>query len=132
MTNSNAPNNQNNSASAIPVYTGNSAASGGGFTPVAGSVSAIATGGASIVAVVGPINGGYIVNPLNLAAQGIAAAENAYIDLVGTPGSTDGAANGTTQLLAPGQIFNLPALAAGVSVRLNAATTGHKFTIVVW
>lgn len=101
-------------------------------TPRAGSASAIVTGGTAITAVSGPINGGYVTNPSDAAAQGIGVAENAYIDMVGTPGATDAAANGTTSLLQPGQTFALPALAAGVNVKLNAATAAHAFTVVVW
>lgn len=95
-------------------------------------VTALATAGVAIVAVLGPINGGYIVNPANAAAQKIATAENAYLDMVATPGSTDAAANGTCVLLQPGQDFYLPALSDGVQVKLNAATSAHAFTVVVW
>lgn len=101
-------------------------------TPAAGLASAIVTGGVAITAVTGPVNGGYITNPLNAAAQGITTAENAYLDMVGAPGSTDASAKGTTVLLAPGQNFVIPALASGVNVKLNAATAAHAFTVVVW
>lgn len=101
-------------------------------TPVAGTTATIVTGGTAVTFVTGPIKGGYITNPINLAAEGIAAAENLYIDPVGTPGSTDAAANGTTVILTPGQPYALPALAAGVLVKANAATSGHKATVVVW
>lgn len=101
-------------------------------TPVAGSTATVVTGGTAVTLVTGPIKGGYIVNPINLAAQGVAAAENAYIDPVGAPGSTDTAGNGTTAILTPGQTYALPALATGVVVKGNAATSGHKLTVVVW
>lgn len=125
------PNAQNNPAGAIPVWIAPGAA-GSGYTPIAGTASAIVTGGTAVVAVTGPINGGYIINPLNAAAQGIGTAESLYIDMVGTPGSTDAAANGTTSIIAAGATFNLPAVASGVNVRVNGATTGHKFTVVTW
>lgn len=102
------------------------------LTPVAAAASAIVTGGTAVTFVTGPINGGYVTNPLNAARQGISVAEPAYISLVGTPGSTDAAANGTTSALDPGQTFALPALAAGVTVKVNAATSGHKFSVEVW
>lgn len=101
-------------------------------TPKAATATTIVTGGTAVTLVTGPINGGYIVNPINLASQGIAAAENAYIDPVGTPGSTDTNGNGTTAILTPGQPYVLPALAAGALVKGNAATSGHKLTVVVW
>jgi hypothetical protein len=50
------------------------------------------------------------------------------IDMAGTPGSTDAAANGTTALLSPGQFFNIPPLTTSVAVKANAATNGHKLT----
>lgn len=100
--------------------------------PVVGTTTAIATGGTAVTLVTGPVNGGYIVNPPNLASQGIAAAENAYVDPVGTPGSTDSAANGTTSILAPGQSYWVPPLATGAVIKGNAATSGHKLNVVVW
>lgn len=104
----------------------------GVITPAAGTTSTVVTGGTAVTLVTGPIKGGYITNPINLASQGIAAAENAYIDPVGSPGSTDTAGNGTTVILTPGQTYSLPALSTGVLVKGNAATSGHKFTVVVW
>ncbi|HWB48357.1 MAG TPA: hypothetical protein VG651_04545 [Stellaceae bacterium] len=102
------------------------------ITPRAATTSVVATGGTSVIVVTGPINGGYVTNPVNASAQGITASENVYLDPVGMPGSTDIAANGTTILLTPGQSYSLPPLAAGVSLHANAATGGHKLTVVVW
>lgn len=111
---------------AIPVVAAGNPVTGG-------TNSAIVTGGTAVVLVTGPINGCQIVNPLNAAAQKIATAENAYVDPVGTPGATDGAANGTTVLLAPGQPWNCPfALPAGAVVKANAASSSHAFTVIVW
>lgn len=104
----------------------------GGNTPAAGSASAIATGGTAVTLMTGPCNGGFVTNPPNAAAQGIGAAEPAYIDMVGTPGSTDAAANGTTTYLDIGQSFTIPPLASGAVVKANAATSGHKLTVVKW
>lgn len=101
-------------------------------TPAAGTVSSITTGGTAVTVITGPINGGYLTNPINLSAQGIAAAENLYVDPVGTPGSTDANGNGTTVILVPGQNYTIPALAATKTLKANAATSGHKFTVVVF
>jgi hypothetical protein len=118
------------------IFLSSIAASGSGgvtnVTPAAATADHITTGGTAVTAIAGPISGGFIVNPLNATAQGIGAAENLYIDMVGTPGSTDAAAHGTTSLLSAGQSFTLPPVASGVNVKVNAATSGHKFTIVVW
>lgn len=127
----NFPNAQNNPAGAIPVYV-TPGVSGAGYTPAAGAATAIVTGGTAVTAVSGPINGGYIINPSNASGQGIATSESLYVDMVNTPGSTDAAANGTTSLIVTGGNFSLPAVAAGVNVKVNAATAGHKFTVVVW
>lgn len=101
-------------------------------TPAAGTASAIVQGGAALIIVTGPVTGGYIVNPPNLASQGIGAQENLYVDPVAAPGSTDTLANGTTRLLLPGDKYDIPPLAAGQVIRANAATSGHKMTVVTW
>lgn len=100
--------------------------------PKVGNVTAVATGGTAVSAVLGPVVGGYIVNPANAAAQGLGSAENMYLDMVAAPGSTDAQAIGTTVLLVPGQDFYLPTLPDVVTVYVNAASNGHKFTCVVW
>jgi hypothetical protein len=92
----------------------------------------VVTGGVAVVAVAGPIYGGFLTNPISAAAQGVATAENLYIDMVGVPGSTDAAAYGTTVILQPGQNFTFPWLAVGVLVRINAASSGHRVSGEVW
>ncbi len=99
-------------------------------TPRAGLVSVVAVGGTAVTVATGPINGGFITNPPNDDAQGV-TAENLYVDVVGVPGSTDAAANGTTSLLFPGDSYPLKALPSGVNVMINAATGGHKVTVVI-
>ena len=100
------------------------------LTPAAGTTATVATGGTAVTVATGPFNGGYVTNPLNTAAQGV-TAENAYLDMVGTPGSTDANANGTTILLQAGQTFFLPCAVSAV-VKVNAASSGHKLTVVIW
>jgi len=97
-------------------------------TPRACTNTAIATGGTAVTVVSGPVNGAFVYNPPNAASQGIGAAENLYIDMVGTPGSTDAAGNGTTATIVPGQNYQIPMLAPNVLVKMNAATSGHKVT----
>ena len=126
------PNNQNNPAGAIPVWVAPAPAGAAvGITPKAATASVIATGGTFVTVVTGPILGGYLLNPPNAASQGV-TAETLYVDPVAHPGSTDGTANGTTSALVAGATYTIPALAAGHSLFANAATTGHKFTVVVW
>ena len=38
----------------------------------------------------------------------------------------------TTIVLAASMAITLPALATGVTVKANAATSGHKFTAIDW
>lgn len=101
-------------------------------TPAAGTASSITTGGTAVTLVTCPCLGGFITNPPNLASQGIAGAENFYVDMVGTPGSTDANGNGTTVILQAGQTFYIPAAPTGVVVKGNAATSGHKVSVEKW
>lgn len=95
-------------------------------TPIAGVNSIIAVGGTSVVAVAANPNGGYITNPLLSTDQGI-TAEPLYVDPVGTAAILK--ANTTTIALQPGQRWDvIPGQTTPTYV--NAATTGHKFTVV--
>ena len=105
---------------------------GAGWTPRAATASAITTGGTAVTVLTGVINGGYIYNPLTAAEQKIATAEPLYIDLVGAPLATAAGGNGTTLTLAPGAGYQLPAIAAAVTLKANAATSAHAFTVFVW
>ena len=120
---------------ATPVYTVPGAGiSGavGGVWPQAGAVSEVFVGGTAVAAVIGPCNGGYVTNPTSATGQGLGSTENMYIDLVNPPGSTDATGNGTTVIVTPGQNFTVPALATGAVVWVNATSSGHKFSVVVW
>lgn len=97
-------------------------------TPVAGTASAITTGGVAITLVTGPVNGCWITNPLSATDQGIATAEAAQINGVTT---ATGAGNGTNSTLQPGQSWGcVPGQKTNVSA--IAATTGHAFAVEVW
>ena len=97
---------------------------------IAGTTATIATGGAAVVAVTGPVNGCYIVNPATAGDQGIATAENAFVDPVTTSTTTG---NGTNTTIEPGRSWSCPvAVPAGKSISVNAATSGHKVSVVVW
>jgi hypothetical protein len=73
-----------------------------------------------------------ILNPPTANGQGIASVEPMYVSVVGTPGSTEADGNGSTVPLLPGGTFIVPPIATGVSVKVNAATSGHKFTAFRW
>lgn len=99
------------------------------ITPQPGIVSIVTTGGQAVTAIGPNPNGGIIVNPYSAADQGgLAAAEPLFIDVV-NPASTQG--NGTTFALQPGQSWSvIPGQSTVTSV--NAATSGHKFSVVSW
>jgi hypothetical protein len=94
----------------------------------------IATGGTALVIFPnGPFQGVILQNPLTPAAQGIATAEPLYYNLANsTPGSTDATAFGSNFALQPGERIVLPPVAANIGLRVNAATTGHRFSGIVW
>jgi hypothetical protein len=99
-----------------------------GNTPVACTASTIVTGGTAVTFITGPINGGYVKNPLTTTGQGV-TAENGFISLNGAATTTEG---GLITAIEPGVTFSLPALASGKTVSVDAATTNHKFSCVVW
>jgi hypothetical protein len=98
-------------------------------TPAAGLNSSVVTGGIPVKVANGGVNGGYIVNPAASGDQGLAMTEVLYVDPVGPCGSL--AANGTIIALRPGDTW---ALIPGQTTPtyVNAESSGHKFTVVVW
>ena len=98
-------------------------------TPVAGLASQTsATAGIPVNAVAANQSGGYIVNPLLPADQGLASAEVLFVNQVG-PSSVQ--ANGTTIALQPGQSYTvIPNTTTPVSVASLSAN--HQFTAVQW
>lgn len=101
-------------------------------TPRAGAVSQVGVGGTSVIAVIAVpagMGGGFVTNPYTALDQGLSQAEPLYIDITGAPATTSG--NSTTFALQPGQTFNMVAgQVTGVSA--NAASTGHKFSVIWW
>jgi len=101
-------------------------------TPIIGSNTQVVTGGVAVTAIPANPNGGYITNPYSAADQGISTAEVLYLDPTGAaPGSTPGSGNGSVVALQPGQTWTVIALQNTVT-KVNAGTTGHKFTAVYW
>lgn len=98
------------------------------YTPIAGVNHIVATGGVAVTAIsIGP-NGGVITNPLLATDQGIVTAEVLYVNPVTAATTT---ANGTTFALQPGQSWTvIPGQSTNTSV--NAATSGHEFSVVSW
>ncbi len=96
-------------------------------TPRACDVTTVLTGGTAVDAITGPTNGYYIMNPLSAGDQGV-TAESLYVDPTTTATTTG---NATNAVLAPGQPF-YGVGSSSVSVSVDAATTGHKFTCVRW
>jgi hypothetical protein len=99
-------------------------------TPTAGTNTFIAVGGSAVQAA--PTNpvGGFITNPLLASDQGVSGdPEPLYVDPVGLCGSLS--ASGTIFALAPGQTWPLIA-GQTTATFVNAATSGHQFSVVWW
>jgi hypothetical protein len=87
-----------------------------------------ATAGIPVNAIAANQSGGYIVNPLLPADQGLGSAEVLFVNQVGP---SDVQANGTTIALQPGQSYTvIPNTTTPVSVASLSAS--HKFTAVQW
>jgi hypothetical protein len=98
-------------------------------TPVVGLATVTsATPGTAVIAIDVNQAGGYVVNPILPADQGLATAEPLYINQVGNAAL---AANGTTIALQPGQSYAvIPNTTTPVTVA--SASASHKFTAVMW
>lgn len=92
------------------------------------NATAVATGGAAVVALSGPYNGFIITNPLTAADQGV-AVENLYVNLFDTAAAQG---YGNNFVVAPGQPFVGPTLTNSTGVSVVAATTGHRFSCARW
>jgi hypothetical protein len=92
-----------------------------------GAATSIATGGLSVVAIYGGVQGGIIWNPSVSADQGLAVAELLYVDPAGPATLFE---NKTCVGLFPGQFYFVPP-GTQTNVWVNAATSGHKFSCVV-
>jgi len=98
------------------------------ITPSGGTNSQVATGGTAVVAAPAGVQGGYITNPASPTDQNLSNTELLFVDPVSAPSL---AANGTTIALNPGETFTIPANST-LPVYVNAASSGHKFTVVVY
>ena len=85
--------------------------------------------GSPVVAINPGQFGAFITNPLTAADQGLAAAEQLFVNEVG-PASLG--ANGTTIALAPGESFTPSLKNSPVAVTVCAASPLHAFAVVSW
>lgn len=99
-------------------------------TPIAGLASEVTVGGTAVVVNAGDVNGGYIMNPVTPGDQntGLDYAEPLYVNPVGAAG-VEG--NGTTFRIEPGGTWSFIA-GQTTPTSVNAATSGHKFSVVTW
>jgi hypothetical protein len=98
-------------------------------TPVVGLATSTPTvAGQPVIAISANQAGGFIVNPLAPADQGLTAAEPLFVNQVASAGLS---AYGTTIALQPGQSYTIiPNTTTPVSVCSNSAS--HRFTAVMW
>jgi hypothetical protein len=100
------------------------------LTPAAGSSYTVTTGSTAVNMITGPVNGCQINNSPLAADENIPSAEPGYVNPVTAAGL---AGFGTTFAMYPGQSWSCPGpLATGVSVSVNALTSGHRFSVLVW
>lgn len=91
-------------------------------------VSEVAEAGVPVIAMYGPIAGGFITNPSEAIDQGLEVAEVLWIDVMGP--ATLGTSPSSIPLQ-PGQTYTvIPGQTTDVSV--SAASAGHKFSGVVY
>ena len=86
----------------------------------------VAAGGQPVIALYGPLFGGFITNPYDATGQGIALAEPLLVSILGAAAPSE---NATTFALQPGDTFPIPIGLSG-NVWVNAATSGHRFSAV--
>ena len=98
-------------------------------TPVSGpNTQTPGTPGTTVVAIDQNMSGGYIVNPLSAADQGLTTAEVLFVNQVTLAATV---ANGTTIALQPGQSYTvIPNTTTPVTVA--SLSPNHKFTAVEW
>jgi hypothetical protein len=97
-------------------------------TPQPGLASAVATGGAAVVAAGPTLNGIIITNPASATDQGVEPAETLYVNPVAAAGL---AANGTTFAIPPGGSWTFNS-GQTTNTSVNAPTSGHKFSVIVF
>lgn len=98
-------------------------------TPRAGTNSAVVSADTPVEAVPVNPNGGFITNPYTATEQGIGAAESLYVDPTGADPTLEG--NGTTFALLPGQSWTIIP-GQTTPTKVNAASSGHKFSVTYW
>lgn len=101
-------------------------------TVTPGKNAVVTTGGTAVEAIPVNPNGGIITNPLTAADQGLTGPgvvpEPLYVNPINQATLT---ANGNTFALAPGQSWVvIPGQSSSTFV--NAASNGHKFSVVYW
>jgi|SRR5581483_11293027 len=100
-------------------------------TPLPGLTSSVATGGTPVNVSDGGDNGGFVQNPASAADQGLGSAEDLIINPVTAAAdpNSPGIANGTNFRVPPGGTWQFIA-GQTTPTSVNAATTGHKFSVV--
>ncbi len=91
--------------------------------------SIVRVGGQPEIALYGPLVGGVVTNPATAADQGLVLPEILYIDITGADATLG--ISVSSYPLQPGQSYLLP-LGQTTNVSVNAATSGHKFSAVLW
>ena len=95
-------------------------------TLAVGSPALITTGGTAVSVTVA--NGCYVQNGYTATSQNIAAAESLFANPVTT--AVNGSSSVGNSEIQPGSSFNCPP--GTTTLSLNAATSAHRYNVVVW
>lgn len=97
-------------------------------TVTPGMTNVVALAGEAVQVIPPNINGGLVTNPLTATDQGITTPEPIYINPISAGPLV---ANNTTFALAPGSTWSvIPGQSS--STWVNAASAGHKFSVIYW
>lgn len=97
-------------------------------TPAPGVNSVVVTGNVPVIAIGPNPNGGFIVNPANADDQGLPNIESLFVSPVNDATLQ---ASGVTFEIKPGQSWSVIANQS-TPTSVNAATSGHRFSVVQW
>lgn len=96
--------------------------------PQQGLATSITLGGQAVMVIPPGAYGGYIWNPYTETDQGV-PIEPLFINPISAPSLE---AFGATVAIYQGQNFEVPVAKSVTGIWVNAATTGHRFTVVYW
>jgi hypothetical protein len=99
-------------------------------SPQVGLATQITANGVAVMVIPPGAYGGYIWNPFTPEDQGILVTEPLFVNPISAPGLE--AFGSTIALYQGADPFFVPAPRSTYGIWVNAATAGHRFTVVYW